>query len=41
VGKAKLVNWQLKLKGFGLFDKQLDWAIDAGSSKVAIYADSG
>ena len=41
MGKAKSVNWQLKLKGFGPFDKQLNWAMDMGSLKVAVYADNG
>ena len=41
MGKAKPVNWRLKLKGFGPFDSQLDWQMNAGSAKVAIYAGNG
>lgn len=41
MGKAKPVNWRLKLKGFGPFDTQLDWSMSAGSAKVAIYAGNG
>lgn len=41
MGKAKPVNWRLKLKGFGPFDTQLDWSMSAGSAKVAVYAGNG
>ena len=41
MGKTKPVNWQLKLKGFGPFDTQLDWSMSAGSAKVAVYAGNG
>lgn len=41
MGKAKSVNWQLKLKGFGPFDTQLDWSMSSSSAKAAIYAGNG
>ncbi len=41
MGKAKLVNWRLKLKGFGPFDTQLDWSMSASLAKVAVYAGNG
>lgn len=41
MGKARPVNWRLKLKGFGPFDSQLDWTMSAGSAKVVIYAGNG
>lgn len=41
MGKRGNVSWQLKLKGFGPFDHQLNWTMSANSSKVAIYAGNG
>lgn len=41
MGKAKSVNWRLKLKGFGPFDTQLDWSMSSSSAKAAIYAGNG
>lgn len=35
------VNWILKIKGFGPFDQQLNWTMEACSSKIAIYAGNG
>lgn len=35
------VNWILKIKGFGPFDQQLNWTMEARSSKIAIYAGNG
>lgn len=41
MGKAKSVNWRLKLKGFGPFANQLDCSMSSSSAKAAIYAGNG